>query len=151
MEYRYRINPNLRNQSFTLQDVLINIQPGRLYNLDARCGGDAQAKSGELRNAMSKGWIQRVQHEEPRKIKAPKVEVKPKVEIPEESTPEEIKAEKIFNTAVDLGVIETTDKGFECESISGKGKSKFKTKDRAIERMATEPELMAHIQKLCQG
>ncbi len=146
-EYRYKVvNPS---QNVFLQDIQIRMFPGQLYNLDARCEGDAQKKSGELRDAMRMNWIHRVPHEPPKvhKIKAPKVEAPPA-----EPTDEEVKADKVFDVALDMGVIETTKKGtFEVVSISGKGKSRFTTKERAIERIAEEPELMEHIQSLCRG
>lgn len=151
-EFRYKINPSLKNQDVYLSDIPARLYPGNLYNLDAKCGGDAQAKSGELREAMRMNWIHRVPFEPPkvRKVTVPKPAPPPKIDT--EPTAEETKAGKVFDVALDLNVIETTAKGtFQVVSISGKGKSRFPSKERAIERIATEPELMEHIQRLCRG
>ncbi len=144
-EFRYKVvNPT---QNVFLQDIQIRMFPGQLYNLDVRFDGDAQAKSGELRDAMRMNWIHRVPHE-PSKVK--KVAL-PKP-IPSEPTDAVIKAGKVFDTAIDLGVFKTTSKGkLQIPSMSGKGKTHFTDQTNAVKRISANPELLKHLQTLCQG
>ena len=152
MEYRYKVvNPT---QNVFLADIPIRMFPGNSYNLDARAGCDARTKSAQLRDAIRMNWVHRVEHVPPKvkKIAVPKPGNElDKISPTDEPTDEEIKAGKVFDTAMDMEVFATTAKGkFSIPSVSGKGKLYFNDRAHAIMRLE-DPELLKHLQTLCQG